>query len=141
VATVRGDSAADFSPRSTPVPTWQQAAQVELDSAVPAVADVQVDGAACSLWKESLQVRCITNAQFLDVRRTICIHGIGTGFLRCWNVRAGDDDTFHFNNLTECDRGQEETNCRNPPAKTPGERSLYDKLLSLVLCRCNKLTD
>ena len=40
----------------------QQAAQVELDGAVPATGDVQVRGSASLLWQKSCQVRSIANA-------------------------------------------------------------------------------
>src|SRR6476660_7847533 len=45
----------------------QEAAQVELDSAVTTIADVQIDGAACLLWQKSCQVRRIADAQFFEV--------------------------------------------------------------------------
>src|SRR6266480_4758485 len=64
----------------------QEAAQVELDSTVPAIGDVQVDGSARLLWQKGCQVRCIADAQFFDVRRTIRIHWIGARLFRGWNV-------------------------------------------------------
>src|SRR6266481_6501213 len=47
----------------------QQAAQVELDSTVPPIGDVQVDGSASLLRQKRCQVRCVTDAQLLNVRR------------------------------------------------------------------------
>ena len=73
----------------------QQAAQVELDGAVPAIADVQVRGSASLLWQKSCQVRCIADAQFFDVCRTIRIHWIRADFFRRRNIRASDDH-LHF---------------------------------------------
>src|SRR5256885_12976511 len=73
----------------------QQAAQVELDSTVTTIA-VEVDGAASFLWQKCCQVGSVTDAQFLDVCRTIGVHRIGTDFFRGRNVGTGD------NNLLDC---------------------------------------
>jgi hypothetical protein len=72
----------------------QQAAQVKLDGAVTGVADVQVDSPARLLRDEFLQVGCTANAQFLDVLRTVCVHGVRAGLFRSGNVRTGYDDAF-----------------------------------------------
>src|SRR5438094_782878 len=74
----------------------QQAAQVELDSTVTAIANVQIDGAACFLRQKSCQVRCIADAQFFDVCSTIGVHWVRADFFRGRNVRARD------NNLLNC---------------------------------------
>src|SRR5439155_11118519 len=73
----------------------QEAAQVELDSTVPAIGDVHVDSPARLLRHKSCQVRCIADAQFFEVSRTIRIHWIGARLFRCRNVRAGHDD-LHY---------------------------------------------
>src|SRR6266581_949367 len=99
----------------------QQAAQIELDSTVAAIGDVQVDGAARLLRQKSCQVRRVTDAQFFEVCWTIRIHWIGTRLFRRRNVRASDDDTLHFGNLTERDRGQEQTHCRYAPSSKADE--------------------
>src|SRR6266508_1146398 len=44
----------------------QQAAQVELDSTVTTIADVEVDGSARLLRQKSCQFRCIADAQFFE---------------------------------------------------------------------------
>src|SRR4030095_17049069 len=49
----------------------QQAAQVELDSTVPAISDVQILGATRLLWQKSCQVRCVADAQSFDVSRAV----------------------------------------------------------------------
>src|SRR6266480_1019071 len=54
----------------------QQAAQIELDRTITAIADVLVDGAACFLRQKSCQVHCVADAQFFDVCRTIGIHWV-----------------------------------------------------------------
>ena len=64
----------------------QDAAQVELDRAVTAVADVEVHCAACLLRNKFLQVRGIADTEFLNVLRPIRVHWIGTGLFRCGNV-------------------------------------------------------
>src|SRR6266498_511193 len=74
----------------------QQAAQVELDSTVTTIADVEVDGSARLLRQESCQFRCIADAQFFEVCRTIRIYWIGARLFGGWNVRTGD------NNLLDC---------------------------------------
>src|SRR4029077_10858461 len=74
----------------------QQAAQVELDSTVPTIGDVQVDGSACLLRQKSCQVRCIADAQLFNVCWTIRIYWVRTDFFRGRNVRAG------HNNLHYC---------------------------------------
>src|SRR5207247_8229672 len=74
----------------------QQGAQVELDSTVTTIADVEVDGAASFLRQKSCQVRSVADAQFLDVCRTIGVHWIGTDFFRGRDVRA------RHNNLHYC---------------------------------------
>ena len=80
----------------------QQPAQIELDGTVPAIANVQICGCARLLWQKSCQIRCIANAQFFDVCRAVRIHWIRTSLFRCWNVRASDDDTFHFDRRSRC---------------------------------------
>ena len=74
----------------------QQAAQVELDSTVAAIANVQIRGAACFLWQESCQVCCIADAQFFDVCRTIRIHWVRADFFRRRNVRASHDHLRYY---------------------------------------------
>src|SRR6266487_3496136 len=74
----------------------QQAAQVELDSTVTTIADVEADGSARLLRQKSCQFRCIADAQFFEVCRTIRIHWIGARIFGGWNVRTGD------NNLLDC---------------------------------------
>ena len=64
--------------------------QVELDSPITAVADVQVDRPARLLRDEFLKVCCAADAQFLEVTWAICVHRIRAYFLSCRNVRAGD---------------------------------------------------
>src|SRR5207248_8442060 len=73
----------------------QQPAQVELDSTVTAIADVLVDSAACFLRQESCQVRCIVDAQFFDVCRTVRIYWVRPDFFRGRNVRARHNN-FHY---------------------------------------------
>src|SRR5207248_11450704 len=75
----------------------QQAARGEVDSAVAAIGDVQVGGAARLLRQESCQVRCIADAQFLNICRTICIYRVRADFFRGRNVRAGDDNFLDCN--------------------------------------------
>ena len=75
----------------------QQAAQIELDRTITAIADVLVDGAACFLRQESCQVRCVADAQFFDVCRTIGIHWVRPNFFSSRNVRAGDDNFLDCN--------------------------------------------
>ena len=74
----------------------QQAAQVELDGTVTAVADVHVHPTACFLRDEFLQVGCISDAQLLDVLRSVRVHGIRPGLFRCRNVRTGHNHAFNF---------------------------------------------
>src|SRR5439155_22219843 len=74
----------------------QQAAQVELNSAVRASPGVQVLCSPGLLWQKGCQVCRIANAQLFDVCRTICVHWIWADFCSCGNVRASDNDTFHF---------------------------------------------
>src|SRR5947208_401187 len=80
----------------------QQAAQVELDGAVPASATVQVLGPARLLWQKRCQVRCIANAQLFDVRLTIRIHRIRTDFFCGGNVRASNNDSLYFGRRARC---------------------------------------
>src|SRR5205823_12982787 len=54
----------------------QQAAHVELHSAVPAIGDVQVGGSPRLLRQKSCQVRCIADAQLFAVCRSIRIDRI-----------------------------------------------------------------
>src|SRR5439155_1716973 len=123
----------------------QQAAQVELDSTVTAVGHVQVFGSTRLLWQKGCQIRGVADAQFFDVRRTIRIYWIRTGLFCCRNVRTSDDDSLHFGNagsfLTECDRGQEQTHCRNTPSRVPHQRSLDNRLLSLNVPLFSRRTD
>ena len=123
----------------------QQAAHVELDSAVPAIANVQVRGSARLLRQKSCQVSCIADAQFFDVCRTIRIHWVRADFFRGRNVRARHNDLNYCSDtgglLTECHRGLEQAHCHNAPPDTPDKWPRYDKLLSLVLALCNKMRD
>ena len=64
----------------------QQAAHVELHSAVPAIGDVQVGGSPRLLRQKSCQVRCIADAQLFDVCRSIRIDRIRADFFRSRNV-------------------------------------------------------
>src|SRR5205823_4509034 len=73
----------------------QQAAQIELDRTITAIADVLVDGAACFLRQKSCQVRCIADAQLFDVCWTIRIHRIRADFFRGRNVRARHDNLLN----------------------------------------------
>src|SRR6266404_5663462 len=93
---------------------WQNAAQVELDRAVTAVTDVQVYRAAGLLRDEFLQVRCVADTQFLNVLRTVCVHGVRTGFFRCGNVRTGHNDALDFSRggrLTRNSRSRQLREC------------------------------
>ncbi len=74
----------------------QDTAQVELDGAITAVANVQVDGSTCLLRDEFLQVRGVADTEFLDVLRPIGIHRVRTGFFRRGNVRTGHDHPLDF---------------------------------------------
>ena len=73
-----------------------------MDGAVPTIGDVQVRGSARLLRQKSCQVRCIADAQFFDVCRTIRVHWIGTGLFSGRNVRASDDDSFDFGRCARC---------------------------------------
>ena len=64
----------------------QQATQVELDGAVTTVADVEVDRAPGLLRDKLLQVRCVPDAQLLNVLRPIRVDRIWPGLLRCRDV-------------------------------------------------------
>src|SRR6266536_1327644 len=64
----------------------QETAQVKLNSAVTAVADVQVHGAAGLLRDEFLKVGGVADTQLLNVLRTVCVHRVRAGFFRCGNV-------------------------------------------------------
>jgi hypothetical protein len=75
-----------------------QAAQIELNSTVAAIAHVQICGCARLLWQKSCQVRCITDAQFFDVCRAIRIDWVWADFLCGGNVRTGNDYTVDFHN-------------------------------------------
>ena len=77
---------------------WQQTPQVRYDSAIAANGTVLVNRRAHLLRQIGQQVRCIADAQFLDVSWTIGIHWIWPGLFCGGNVRASDDDTFHFGN-------------------------------------------
>src|SRR6266699_1121594 len=100
----------------------QQAAQVELDSTVTTIADVEADGSARLLRQKSCQVRCIADPQFFEVCRTIRIHWIGARLFRCRNVRAGPDDLHYCSDtpvslprcgrslLSKRDRGRKQKN-------------------------------
>src|SRR5439155_19497 len=80
----------------------QQAAQVELNSAVSASPGVQVLCSPGLLWQKGCQVCRIANAQLFDVCRTICVHWIWADFFSCGNVRASDNDTFHLGHCARC---------------------------------------
>src|SRR4029077_3402236 len=96
----------------------QQAAQVELDSTVTAIADVLVDGSARLLRQKSCQVSCIADAQFFDVCRTIRIYWVRADFFRRRNVGASHNNLHYcsdtsvslpragYSVLAKCDRGQ-----------------------------------
>src|SRR5262249_18411495 len=75
----------------------QQTAQVKLNGAITAIANVQVDGSACFLRNEFLQVRSVADTEFLDVLRTICVHWIGAGLFRIGNVRPGHHHAVSLN--------------------------------------------
>ena len=54
------------------------------------------DGSARLLWQKSCQVRCIADAQFFDVCRTIRIHWVRADFFRGRNVRARHDHLRYY---------------------------------------------
>src|SRR5436190_5194495 len=91
-----------FPSTSTRVSLASKPAQIELHGAVPAIAHVQVGGSARLLRQKSCQVRCIADAQLFNVCRTIRVHWIGTGLFGGRNVRASDDDSFHFTRCACC---------------------------------------
>src|SRR5207248_10177689 len=62
------------------------------ESSVAAIGDDQVGGAGRLLRQVSGQVRCIADARFLNICRTICIYRVRADFCRGRNVRAGDDN-------------------------------------------------
>ena len=64
----------------------QQAAQVELDSTITTVTDVQVDCAARFLRNEFLKVGRGADTQFLNVLRPVRIHRVRAGLFRCGNI-------------------------------------------------------
>ena len=64
----------------------QNTTQVELNAAVPAIADVQVDVAACFLRQKILKVLCSLDAQFVQVLRPVRVYRIRPGLFRCRNV-------------------------------------------------------
>ena len=66
----------------------------------PPTVDVLVDSRAHLLRQIGQQVRCIADAQFFDVSRTIRVHWIWSDLFCGGNVRASDDDTFHFGNTS-----------------------------------------
>ncbi len=125
----------------------QQAAQVNLDSAVTDtdwdIGSVLVEGGAHFLRQPVEKIRCVANAQFLDVQGPIGIHRVRTDFFCGWNVGTGHNDAFHFRNagcfLSQYHRGQQQTHCRNAPSHEPHEWSLDDELLSLNLPLFSKL--
>src|SRR6266436_721027 len=73
---------------------WQQAAQVELNGAIAAVPDVQINSATGLLRNEFLKIGRIADAQFLDVLRTVRVHGVWARLFGCGNVRTRHDDAF-----------------------------------------------
>src|SRR6266478_7306755 len=73
---------------------WQQAAQVELNGTIAAVADVQVNSATGLLRNEFLKIGRIANTQFLDVLRTVRVHRVRARLFGCGNVRTRYDDAF-----------------------------------------------
>ena len=64
----------------------QQTPQVRYDAAIAASDSVLVDGRAHLLRQIGQQVRCIADAQFFEVCRTIRIHWIGARLFRGRNV-------------------------------------------------------
>ena len=72
----------------------QQAAQVNLHGAVPAIGDVLVDGRTRLLRQPVEQVGGVAHTQFLNVLRTVCVHRIRPGLFRSRNVRPGHDHPF-----------------------------------------------
>src|SRR5207248_7691140 len=72
----------------------QQAAQIQLHSAVTAIPDVRVDGTARLLRYNGLQVGGVADAQLLNVFHAVCVHRIWPGFFRSRNVRTGDDNAL-----------------------------------------------
>ena len=64
----------------------------------PPTEHVLVDGRAHLLRQIGEQVRGVAHAQFLDVCRAIGVHWIWPDLFCRGNVRASDDDAFHFGN-------------------------------------------
>ena len=64
----------------------QKAAQVELDRAITAVADVQVDSSTRLLRNELLQVGRVADTEFFDVLRPVRVHRVRAGLFRSGNV-------------------------------------------------------
>ena len=72
------------------------------DGAIAATETVLGASRAHLLRQIGQQVRCIADAQFFYIGRAIRIHWIWADLLRCRNVRAGDDDSFHFGSCRRC---------------------------------------
>ena len=113
----------------------QQTTQVWYDAAIPAIGDVLVDGRAHLLWQLREQVGCVVSAQFLNIFRAIGIHWIRAHFFRGGNVRAGNDDTFHFRRGTGADlreavklASQNHILSENIPGKQQGESNGHSPL-------------
>src|SRR5262249_14952981 len=70
----------------------QQPAQIELDGTITALTDAQMDRQARFLRQKSCEIRCSTNAQLCNVRRTIGIHRVRPDFFRRWNIRSRYDN-------------------------------------------------
>ena len=81
---------------------WQQTPQVRYNGAIAANGSVLVDSRAHLLRQIDEQVRCIADAQFFNVCRAIRVHRIWPDLFCGGNVRASDDDPFHFGGCARC---------------------------------------